>query len=97
MDLDWWDEKVSGLFVTIRINGGGGRGRGGDFSLHSLHNILSIFLIIIIKKINAEADVTYFKIVIVPFMRLHKKINISDRTLCCVSMLSLCYRSGNNK
>ena len=24
MDLDWWDEKVSGLFVTIRINWGGG-------------------------------------------------------------------------
>ena len=23
MDLDWWDEKVSGLFVTICINGGG--------------------------------------------------------------------------
>ena len=28
MDLDWWDEKVSGLFVTICINGGGG-GDGG--------------------------------------------------------------------
>ena len=24
MDLDWWDEKVSGLFVTIRIKLGGG-------------------------------------------------------------------------
>ena len=44
MDLDWWDEKVSGLFVTIRIKlGGGGGGCGGDFSLHSLHNIFSIF------------------------------------------------------
>ena len=43
MDLDWWDEKVSGLFVTIRIKLGGGGGCGGDFSLHSLHNILSIF------------------------------------------------------
>ena len=43
MDLDWWDEKVSGLFVTICINGGGGWVGGGDFSLHSLHNILSIF------------------------------------------------------
>ena len=61
---------------------------GGDFSLHSLHSILSIILIIIIKKLNAKEDVTYFKIVIVLFMRLHKKINISDRTLC-FSALSL--------
>ena len=32
MDLDWWDEKVSGLFVTIRINWGGGVWRVEEIS-----------------------------------------------------------------
>ena len=43
MDLDWWDEKVSGLFVTIRINWGGGVWRVEEISAFILSIIYCLF------------------------------------------------------
>ena len=52
MDLDWWDEKVSGLFVTIRIKWGGGRGDVEEISAFILSIIYCLFFLIIIIKKN---------------------------------------------